>query len=334
METLMRLRMRRSSIAGLAAAALVVGVLGADEARAQIGTAFKPLAIQTSPNSALIQIYTGQNTLAQMTSAGGVTLFAAASPNGAILARLPYFPPFIPDPNELNYTYGWGYFGVPPGTYYVAVILGVVATPNIAASDWTAVVVPGGCTSAPGIGLATREVTGAGPNDVRLRLASWGGCASTFVVEAGTSPGSANVGTFSIPGGVLAASAVPAGNYYVRVRGQNQFGLGPQSAVLPVSVPACTTVDQTDYQLTPAVNGSQVTLTWTPGAPPPGGPPTYYEIAIFAPSVPLEAWPRVLLATPVTSITASVPPGPYTVALVAGNGCGSWLAGLATFTVP
>ncbi len=82
-------------------------------------------------------MYTSPNTLAQMTSAGGVTLFAAASPNGAILARVPYFPPFIPDPDELNYTYGWTYFGVPPGTYYVAVILGVVATPNIAASDWT-----------------------------------------------------------------------------------------------------------------------------------------------------------------------------------------------------
>ena len=70
------------------------------------------------------------------------------------------------------------------------------------------------------------------------------------------------------------------------------------------------------------------------GATPPGGPPTFYEIAIFAPSVPLEAWPRVLLPTPVTSISAGVPSGAYTVALVEGNPCGSWLAGSTAFTVP
>ena len=221
-----------------------------------------------------------------------------------------------------------------PGTYYVAVILGVVATPNIAASDWTAVVVPGGCSGPPGIGLATQEAAGTGPNDVRLRPASWGGCGSSFLVEVGTSPGSANVGTFTLAGGVLAASAVPPGNYYVRVRGQNQFGLGPHSAVLPVSVPACTTIVMADYQLTATVNGSQVTLNWTPGPPPLGGPATFYEVAIFAPSVPLEAWPRVLLPTPATSISASVPSGAYRIALVAGNSCGTWFAGTTTFTVP
>lgn len=330
----MRCWMRRASSVGLAAAALVACVLSAADASAQIGTAFKPLAIQAFPNIADIRIYLGRDTIDEMTSAGGVTLFAAASPNGPILARVPYFPPFIRDPNELNYTYGWTYFGVPPGTYYVAVILGVVATPNIPAGDWTAMVVPGGCSGPPGTGLVTREVTGAGPNDVRLRPASWGGCASSFLLEAGTTPGSANAGTFSLPGGVLAASGVPAGSYYVRVRGQNQYGLGPYSAVLPVSVPPCTTIEQDDYQLTATVNGSQVSLNWTPGAPPPGGPATFYEIATAAPSVPSEAWARVLLPAPATSVSASVPAGHYSVILMAGNPCGTWLAGTADFTVP
>ncbi len=330
----MRCWIRRSRSARLAAAALIASVLTAAEAGAQIGTAFTPLAIRTSPNAALIQIYTGQNTLDQMNNAGGVTVFAAASPNGAILARLPYFPPFVPDPGELNYTYGWGYFGVPPGTYYVAVILGVVDTPTIAASDWTAMVVPGACSGPPGIGLANREASGTGPNDVRLRLGSWGGCASSFLVEVGTSPGSANLGTFTQAAHFLTASAVPAGNYYVRVRGQNQFGLGPHSAVLPLSVPACTTIEERDEQLAATVNGNQVTLNWTPGPQPPGGLATFYEVALFAPSVPLEAWSRVLLPAPATSISASVPSGPYTVALVAGNSCGTWLAGVTAFTVP
>jgi hypothetical protein len=336
METLMRCWIRRSSF-GLATAALVASVLTAAEAGAQVGTAFKPLAVQTGPNYASIRVYvhTLTHNIQQMNSAGGVTVFAAASPNGAILARIPYFAPFRgPDP-EQDSTYGWSYVGVPPGTYYVAVILGVVATPNIPASDWTAVVVPGACNTPPGIGLANREATGTGPNDVRLRVASWGGCASNFLVEVGTSPGSANVGTFSVPGGVLAASAVPAGSYYVRVRGQNQFGIGPPSAVFPVSVPACAPIVQPIPDLlTATVSGNQVTLNWTPGPPQPGGPPTFYEIALFAPSVPLEAWPRVLLPTLATSISASVPSGPYTVALVAGNSCGWWLAGTRAFTVP
>jgi hypothetical protein len=43
----MRFRMRRASSAGLAAAALVASVLTATEAGAQIGTAFRPLAIKT-----------------------------------------------------------------------------------------------------------------------------------------------------------------------------------------------------------------------------------------------------------------------------------------------
>lgn len=333
----MHLFMRRSSSAGLAAAALVASVLMAAEAGAQapqIGAAFKPLLIRTSPSAALIQIYVGQDTMARMESAGGVTIFAAASPNGAILARIPYFPPFEDPPDEESYTYAWGYFGVPPGTYYVAVILGVVATPNIAASDWTAMVVPGGCSGPPGTGLANHEASGGGANDVRVRLTAWGGCASNFLVEVGTSPGSANLGTWSLPSTVLAASGVPAGNYYLRVRGQNQFGIGPYSGVVPVSVPACTTIDVTDYELTATVSGSQVTLNWTPGPPPPGGPPTFYELALFTPSVPLAAWPRVLLPTLATTFSAAVPPGPYSIALVAGNACGSWFAGIAYFTVP
>ncbi len=322
------------STARLATTAFIVGILSAAPASAQVGTAFTPLAIATAPSYASIRIYTGQNTIDQMNAAGGVTLFAATAPNGTVLARVPYFPPFLPNPNELDPTYGWDYPGVPPGTYYVAVILGIVAAPNIAPGDWTQLVVPGGCAGPPGTGLVSREVFGNTGNNVRLRLASWGGCASTYLVDLGTSPGAANLGSFPVSSGVLGGAAVPAGTYYVRVRGQNAAGIGAYSAVLPVTVPACSTIDEDDYALTSTVVGSQVTLNWTPKPPPPGGPVTFYELALFAPSVPLEAWPHILLPTPATSISASVPPGAYTVALLAGNSCGSWLAGVVAFTVP
>ena len=318
----------------LALSTLALGATDA-AAQAQVGQPFTPLAVQTYPNVAEIGIYLGQNTIDEMNAAGGVTLFAASAPNGPILARIAYTAPFVRDPNELNYVYSWAYHGVPAGTYYVTVILGIVATPNIAANQWAQVVVPGGCSSAPGIGLVNREATTGGPNAVQIRLAAWGGCATSFLVDVGTTPGSANVTSFEQSGGALAAAGVPAGNYYVRVRGKNALGVGPYSTVLPVAVPACSTLDEADYGLQASVAGNQVTLSWTPGpTPPPGGPITFYEAALFTPSVPIEAWPRVLLPTLATSVTAPLPSGPHTVAIIAGNACGSWMAGVVAFTIP
>lgn len=312
--------------------ALALGALTAADAAAQVGRPYTPLSVKTYPNIAEIGIYVGQSTIGEM-DANGVTLFAASAPNGPILARIAYTGPFA-DPGEGNYVYSWFFPGVPPGTYYVTVVLGVVAAPNIAANQWAQVVVPGGCTSVPGTGILTREATAGGPNAVQIRLATWGGCATSFLVDVGTTPGAANVTSFEQAGGALAAAGVPAGNYYVRLRGKNALGVGAYSAVLPLAVPACTTITQTDYNLTAAVAPGQVTLSWTPGAPPPGGPITYYEAALPAPSVPSEAWPRVLLPTLATSVTAALPPGPMTVVLMAGNACGSWEAGIVTFTVP
>lgn len=323
---------RSSFTLPLVLCALVMGAITAAEATAQVGQPFTPLSVMVDPEAVRIGVYLGPSTLGQM-DANGVTLFAASAPNGPILARIVYTGPFA-DPGEGIYVYNWFFPGVPPGTYYVTVVLGVVAAPNIAANQWTPVVVTGGCTSAPGAGLLTREAAPGGPNAVQIRLAASGGCATSFLVDVGTTPGSANVTSFEQPGGALAAAGVPAGNYYVRVRGKNALGVGAYSTVLPVAVPACTTITSANYHLAAAVAGNQVTLSWTPGPTPPGGPVTFYELALATPNLPVAAWPRVLLPASTTSVTASLPPGPKTVALIAGNGCGSWPASTVAFTMP
>lgn len=319
----------------LAMAVLALSALTTADAAAQVGRPFTPLIVLTDVNAAMVGIYVGRDTIGEMTAAGGVTVFASMSPNGPLVASVPFLPPFNAPINELNPVYTWSFFGVPPGTYYVAIVLGVVQTPNVPNNAWAQVVVPGGCSGPPGTGMVTREVAG-GPTAVRLQLAAWGGCSTSYLVEAGTTPGGTNVLSFEQPGGALTASNVPAGDYYVRVRGRNAQGLGGYSRVLPVSVPACPTVvvEETEDGPQASVAGNQVTISWTPDPAPPGGPITFYEAALFQPESPIESWPRVLLPTLATSITATLPPGLHRVAIVAGNRCGTWTVGVATFTIP
>ena len=319
--------------ARLAIAALAICALTAADAAAQIGRPFTPLIVLTDVNAAMVGIHAGPYTINEMTAAGGVTVFASMFPNGPLVASVPYLPPFNAPINELDPVYTWSFFGVPAGTYYVAIVLGVVQTPNIPNNAWTQVVVPGGCTSPPGTGLVTRAAAG-GPANVRLQLAAWGGCSTSYLVEAGTTPGGTNVLSFEQPGDALTASNVPAGNYYVRVRGRNGLGAGRHSAVLPVAVPACTTLNDADYELQASVAGNQVTLSWTPDGPPPGGPITFYEVAVYLPDSPIAAWPHFLLPSLATSVTTTLPSGSHRLALIAGNRCGAWTAGTVLFTVP
>lgn len=270
-----------------------------------------------------------------MDSAGGVTVFAASAPNGPLIVRLPFLGPFPPPQTDTLVDYGWYFPGIPPGTYYVAVLLGVIDTPNIAAADWTPAVVPGSCTTVPGMGLVSRNLAGVVSDSVRLFLSSYGGCATSYSIEVGTSPGAANVALIEQAGVLLNADGVPPGTYYVRATGRNQLGLGPSSAVLAVSVPDCSTgmlgeID--DFRVT--VAGNQVTLNWTPPVTPPGRPITYYEIGLLNGVVNDQPHPRFLIPTAVSSFSANVPSGAYLINLNAGNACDTWTTDGLAFTVP
>ena len=59
----------------------------------------------------------------------------------------------------------------------------------------------------------------------------------TFVIEAGSSPGLANLAMLVLDGSTRSFSVVaPPGTYFVRIRGRNTCGVGPVSNEIVVTV--------------------------------------------------------------------------------------------------
>jgi hypothetical protein len=105
-----------------------------------------------------------------------------------------------------------------------------------------------------------------------------GGVPTSYLLEAGLSPGTTFVTlpmpgtgtTFSVPG-------VPAGTYFVRVRGVNAGGTGPASNEVTLVVGAGGTGrPDPPTSLNAFMVGPLLTMTWIPPAG--GGPPTGYVV--------------------------------------------------------
>lgn len=325
----------RARLLALSAVVLfTAGPFAVSPASAQIGTAITPITVASDPGGFVyIAFGSSSNQWKNAELLGGVTVFAADAPNGTLLARLPLLPPFQSD--DFSTPPGWTFTGVPAGTYYIAMVNGIVGTPSIPANAWARLDVTGSCAGVPGMALLNRDLN-AGPSAVRVTMTAFGSCARSFLIEAGTSPGAANIASFEQGAAFLDATGVPAGSYYLRVRAKNPAGVGAYSAVLPLPVPACPAEipDEVD-DLTATVVGNTVTLSWTPPATPPGRPVTYYELAVLSAAPPGSPAPRYLLPGSMTSISAALPSGTYQVLMYAGNSCGSESgSGVVTFTVP
>jgi hypothetical protein len=113
--------------------------------------------------------------------------------------------------------------------------------------------------------------------------------ASSYVVEAGSSPGLtdlANIDTGS-SAPTLTATGVPAGTYYVRVRARNSEGVsGPSNETVVVvgGGGGCNAAPGAPTGLVATSSGSTVSLSWA--APGGGCPPqTYYIEAGSAPGL-------------------------------------------------
>ena len=101
-----------------------------------------------------------------------------------------------------------------------------------------------------------------------------GGAVSTYIVQAGTASGAANVFNGAVGAGTAVSGAVPPGTYFLRVLAQGAGGTSAPSNETSVSVgAACTTPSA------PALSGSRsgnvVTIAWST---PPGGPVTGYTV--------------------------------------------------------
>jgi hypothetical protein len=141
----------------------------------------------------------------------GYQIEASVVPGGPLVASLAVAGTTLVVPN------------VPLGVYYVrarALNAGAASGPSN-----EVVVAVGGGTGCPAPPLAPLLIVKATGFNVSLNWSSSGGCAPTsYILQAGSAPGLANIAQVNA-GGQLGLSAVaPAGTYFIRVIGSNAFG--------------------------------------------------------------------------------------------------------------
>ena len=139
--------------------------------------------------------------------------------------------------------------------------VGCPARPGQLTSSSAALTVPG----APGNLMAS--VNGSTVNLGWLGPTS-GDQTTSYVIEAGSAPGSSNIIVFDTgtAGGGFTATSVPAGTYFVRVRAKNAAGTSGPSNEVTIIVsgggPApCTGAPGVPTNLSAAISGSTVTLS-------------------------------------------------------------------------
>jgi hypothetical protein len=119
------------------------------------------------------------------------------------------------------------------------------------------------------------------------------------------------------PATSLSVGNVPAGTYYVRVRGQNLVGTGAPSNEATLVVGACAAPPGPPGNLAVATVGSTVTLTWSPSS----NGPTSYAIAAGS-SSGLSDLALFDTGNAATVLTTTAPSGVYFVRVIGRNACG------------
>ncbi len=113
----------------------------------------------------------------------------------------------------------------------------------------------------------------------------------------------------------ITVSNVPPGRYELWVHGVNRAGDGPNSNGVVVSVPgSCTGIPGPPRNVTATATGRLVSLSWD--LPLTGPAPTSFTVNVtgaYVGSVPATT----------RSLSGSVGPGSYTIAVTSRNSCGS-----------
>ena len=204
---------------------------------------------------------------------------------------------------------------LPPGTYYARVQAANFVGIGPLSSEIRFDIAP------PSRPVGPIELTAAGAG-VRTNLTwsrppdAWGDDVPSFyVVEAGTAPGIADIGSISVGNATSYLVDVPAGTYFVRVRGVGAGGASDPSNELVLQGPSVPG----PVGLTASASGGTATLTWT--APSGGTPATHYVLDVG--SAPGLSNLGVVNVGNVTSLSANVPPGVYHVRVRAANAAGT-----------
>ena len=186
------------------------------------------------------------------------TLFAGSAPGAADLAA-------IAIRGATTFT-----ASAPTGLYYLTV---VARNGYGASAPSNEVPVQLGCL-APPPAPGTLAYLQAGSSVVL----TWGAAlsASSYVIDAGQAPGSANLGAIPVGNATSFATAAPLGTYYVRVRAANRCGASAPSNEIVITLDGSTSLPAAPTGLTGIVNGRTVTLQWTPAAT--GGLPAAFQL--------------------------------------------------------
>lgn len=201
----------------------------------------------------------------------------------------------------------------PAATYYVRVT-GVNAFGPGAPSNEITLVVGTPVAPLPGAPTLTGSVA---QNAVSLAWtpASTGGSPSSYVVEAGTSPGASNLFNGNVGAGTRLSATVTPAVYHVRVRGVNASGPGPASNEIVLTATGCT-LPATPAGLVFGLAGRIVTLSWSAAS----GAAAYLMEAGTTPGA------RNVFNGTVggsTRLVTPAPPGTYYVRVRSANSCGT-----------
>ncbi len=263
---------------------------------------------------------------------GGSTLFAAAAPGGPLLGWVQQLaqPPVGDD----RWCPGFFVNGPPPGTYWVAMVFGLVNTINVPLSAWKPLVIPAGCQGVPNPPMLQEGQPVIVGSSVSVAFGGVGGCPQDYIeVDIGTTPGGSDVASRVKLSGPIGAPAVPPGDFYLRAFSVNAAGRSNPSLVAPIRVPGPCTNNQlppTPFNTIVTVNGSNVAIAWSTSGP---VSPTFHQLQLLTPNG--GVLDNILLGPAKSLSVGGVPPGTYQIRMASGNACGVKEANvIVSFTVP
>jgi len=228
------------------------------------------------------------------------TLFAGSAPGLANLAA-------IPVRGATTFT-----ASAPSGLYYLTV---VARNGDGTSAPSNEVPVQLGCV-APPPAPGTLSFLTAG-STVSLR---WGSAlaASSYAIEAGQAPGSANLGAIPVGNTTTFTTAAPLGTYYVRVRAVNRCGVSLPSNEIAIVLDGATSLPATPTGFAGNVNGRTVTFQWSPATT--GGLPAGFELAAgVTPGGVIGVFPT----TATQLVVPNAPSGTFYVRVRAVNAAGA-----------
>jgi predicted phage tail protein len=204
-----------------------------------------------------------------------------------------------------------------PGTYYLRV-RGVNGSLTSAPSNEVVISGTAPATaprnlSAVVIGGTVVQLTWALPSDATDL--------SGYVIEAGTGPGRADLGSIPVDGLEFTSPSIPNGTYFLRVRARNTTGGGSPSIEVGVQIgnsTPCTTPPGTPQLVVGAV-GTLVQLSWSAGT---GEAPSGYVLDVGSTPGRRDI-ATMQFGTETLSFSAAAANGTYALRMSAVNACGS-----------